>query len=292
MAATKYTYSVANDTLNGTVAPAELVNEIGSSSIITALEGSPSALGDVLDIWFKDALSAGDKTTLDSVVAAHDGTMEPGDLTVVKLQEHDVETGGVMMTPRYQPQGWLQQLFEIEFETSKLNSIHEKDIDNADIGWSSLKFYKLVSDVETEWTPTDQADLDSNCVRTDFIWEPDVDYQILSGQMAQIVTPSEDFYVWGVGIDLDALYGGPQVVFAEGGINMAYVGAHTAVGLDGKGAPFLYTDKVKSGVDADGNPTYTVLGTGKGTNRMRFICRHSAGFKHRLQPIFEIFRGP
>lgn len=68
----KYTYSIANDTLNGKVELGQLQNEIGASAIITAIDYC-QAEGDVLDIWFKAALSAGDETILNGVVSAHDG---------------------------------------------------------------------------------------------------------------------------------------------------------------------------------------------------------------------------
>lgn len=69
---TKYTYSIATDTANGTVNPTILTNEIASSSIVIALDYIETG-GDVLDIWFKDPLSGGDQTTLTSIVNAHTG---------------------------------------------------------------------------------------------------------------------------------------------------------------------------------------------------------------------------
>lgn len=70
--ATKYTYSVANDTANGAVANWVLKQEILASAIPTAPK-DVNVAGDVLDVWMKDALSAGDQTTLGNVVAAHAG---------------------------------------------------------------------------------------------------------------------------------------------------------------------------------------------------------------------------
>lgn len=69
---TRYTYSVGNDTANGAVAVDRLEVEIQRSSIATSLS-SVSALADVLDVAFPTALSGADETTLDSLVAAHDG---------------------------------------------------------------------------------------------------------------------------------------------------------------------------------------------------------------------------
>lgn len=73
MAQTKYTYSITNDTANGTVSTNSLKSEYEASSIITALDYI-TVLGDVLDIYTKDALSAGDETLLDGVVSNHQGT--------------------------------------------------------------------------------------------------------------------------------------------------------------------------------------------------------------------------
>lgn len=67
-----YTYSVANDTLNGAVAIDSLREEIGESPIIIAIDSIAVSL-DVLDITFKTVLSGSDETTLNGVVAAHAG---------------------------------------------------------------------------------------------------------------------------------------------------------------------------------------------------------------------------
>ena len=76
MAVTKYTYPIADFT--GLIPPytvpnvGRLTQEIQTSAIIVALDhidGSETACA----IWFKDALSAGDETILDGIVAAHSG---------------------------------------------------------------------------------------------------------------------------------------------------------------------------------------------------------------------------
>jgi hypothetical protein len=76
MAQTKYTYSITADTLNG-VYDGKLALEIQSSSILIALDytasGEVGETSDVLNIYFKDSLSVGDETTLDNLIAAHDG---------------------------------------------------------------------------------------------------------------------------------------------------------------------------------------------------------------------------
>ena len=79
---TKYTYSLASDFPGGAINTTNLVTEIQSSSIVTALDRIDVS-GDVVDIWFKDVLSTEDRTTLDNdatgpsggLIAAHDNTV-------------------------------------------------------------------------------------------------------------------------------------------------------------------------------------------------------------------------
>ena len=82
MAATKYTYSIADDTANGIVNSDSLSEEISNSNIVTALDYVESS-EDVLDVWFKDSLSTGDETILDSLVDAHTGASTEPDPIIV-----------------------------------------------------------------------------------------------------------------------------------------------------------------------------------------------------------------
>ena len=102
MAITKYTYNVTNDFPSGKVNIGILQAEIQSSSIVTAIDRIDSADGSVslgvltggtIDIWFKAALSAGDKTILDGdttgpcggLIASHDNSPTPEDVAPVKI---------------------------------------------------------------------------------------------------------------------------------------------------------------------------------------------------------------
>lgn len=69
--ATKFTYSISNDTKNGDVVQSSLYNEIINSNITIALE-SVNSEGDVLEINFNTDLSAGEETTLDGIIADHE----------------------------------------------------------------------------------------------------------------------------------------------------------------------------------------------------------------------------
>lgn len=70
----QHTYSIANDTLNGAVIGAQLKSEIELSSITVALDRIDTS-GDVLNVFFKAVLSAGEVTTLTGLVNSHDGIL-------------------------------------------------------------------------------------------------------------------------------------------------------------------------------------------------------------------------
>ncbi|RLC88631.1 MAG: hypothetical protein DRJ03_01795 [Chloroflexi bacterium] len=99
MAAMKYTYSIAEDFPNQLVSPDRLTLEIQESAIVTALDFIGTS-GDVCDIWFKDALTAGDQTILDSIVAAHSGEILPDVAQTVIIDEPKSPSG----IPRNEPQ--------------------------------------------------------------------------------------------------------------------------------------------------------------------------------------------
>ena len=67
-----YAYSISGDTAGSAVSEARLTEEIEESSISDSLQFIVIA-GDLLDIFFDDALSSGDETTLNGLVAAHTG---------------------------------------------------------------------------------------------------------------------------------------------------------------------------------------------------------------------------
>jgi hypothetical protein len=105
MAQTAYDYSIANDTLNGKVAPDKLRDQIQDSSIVTALDGIiTDSATDLLRVIFKDALSVGDETILDTVVADHDGIPYPPAMDVsvtnfATLEDPDHEIQRVIVQP-------------------------------------------------------------------------------------------------------------------------------------------------------------------------------------------------
>jgi hypothetical protein len=76
MANTTYTFSVSGDFPNQVVAVDRLTQEIRDSDITIALN-SISVINTSCEIEFKDALETAEETTLDGIVAIHDGTPLP-----------------------------------------------------------------------------------------------------------------------------------------------------------------------------------------------------------------------
>jgi hypothetical protein len=248
--------------------PDLLKNEIEQSTIKTALAAIQTS-GSETKVIFKAELDSTDEDILSQLILDHVNGPTPQDVLEVAVINRDPDTEGLMMSPKYAPNGWHQQLFETEFTTSKLNSVHEKDWMNNDIGWSVIKFYDA-NDNELDT----QDDIDLYCVRSDLAWMPTKDYMIKAGFIAQVSAPNENVYAWCLGADLIPAYGGPQAVFCEGGINLDYVNSRERIGLNGVAGTRL---------DYNG---------GIGSNRIRFVFRHPAGFKHRVQCAMEIFIEP
>ena len=72
------TYSIANDTLYGVVNEGLLKVEIEKTNITIAID-SIDSLADDLVITFRANISASEETTLDGVVAAHNGFLKSQD---------------------------------------------------------------------------------------------------------------------------------------------------------------------------------------------------------------------
>ena len=95
--ATEYVYLVT-DFPNHKVASNRLSVEIQASPIITALDyiGTDEIN---CDIWFKDTLSLGDKSILDSIVAAHSGESLPAPVDTVHLDTPETSDGKPIFLP-------------------------------------------------------------------------------------------------------------------------------------------------------------------------------------------------
>lgn len=88
-----YTYSIANDTLNGVLANDSLMSAIHASTITIDVQ-SVIGDGDELRVEFKTAISPEEKSTLDGLVSNHNG--QPlSTLEVLPVQVHTTQGEGL-----------------------------------------------------------------------------------------------------------------------------------------------------------------------------------------------------
>lgn len=101
MAETKYIYSISLGTLNGIVETAALSKEINNSSIIIGVSRIETN-DDVLNVYMKSALTAGDQTKLTLVVGAHEGVPLTPPPQQVEIKEEDEGTQGHYFTRSFE----------------------------------------------------------------------------------------------------------------------------------------------------------------------------------------------
>ena len=189
-----------------------------------------------------------------------------------KIDQRDSE-GVYLQRNKITTAGWHYQLHGLEFETSKLNSFESKKADGTDYGFGSMKFYGLVDNVETQITGENlnQTYLDSHCIKTLIDWEPTHDIEILGGMLKMNSVPSENLRMWTIGVpDVSEAYGGSKPFAVN--INLKFIGTEEGVKVDGK------------------TPKYLTYSATYHTTKLRMIFKHSAGFKHQLHMIFELFK--
>lgn len=268
-----YSYTISTDTSNAKLYSKKLEDDILASSIAPTLD-KINTDGDTMTIWFMSTLSSEEETMLDGLVAAHDG--EPYPLTetaqLVRLNEEDPDTGGVLVTNKFAPDGWYQKIHEFEFCTAKLDCVEDEKQDLTDYNYAIIKFYDS-NDVEL----TTQADITSNCVITVLDWTPTHDIGLLSGYCKQIVKPNTRCKIWGIGSPhVPAVMGGTQV-FVDG-TNLEFEDPGNSVGVRGVSTTIVPYQEIvpSSGLYAN-------------TIRFKIWTPDSPGFVHRIQVKLEMF---
>ena len=171
------------------------------------------------------------------------------------------------------PLGWTYQMHGIELCTSTLGSIYSKNYLGNDFSFTTLKFYELANEVESQITGDNlnQSYLDSNCIKTVIDWEPTFDYEIIGGHLLHYDTVTSDIHLWVIGVpDVPYAYGGTKQMIA--GINLKYIEPKNPLIINGRASKRLSY-----------NATYH-------TNKLQFMWRHSVGYKLNLQAIMEFYK--
>lgn len=206
-----------------------------------------------------------------------------------RLDPLDPKTQGLKFSPKVAPDGWVQRIHEIEFKTSTLNSYHDRDYNNVDFGWTKMKFYEGPAGSESEITGVNlnQEYLNIHCTRTDVHFMPDKDFMLLGAGVAQLEETAENVYLWGLIMDLDAPYNVniPPFELVEGGINMKYLKAKDHFLVEGRAPATLYYDGITNPMTGG----KIALPPGVGSNKVRYMLRHPAGYKGEYQAIVEYY---
>lgn len=188
MAETAYTYDVTNDLPGGAVNPSRLADEIRASSIVIALEridlsggakdGVGRYTGGSLDVVFKDALSAGDKTILDGDVmtAPAGGLLAAHDNSASASTPQRTEDGIALTQPQVQTLGWQLCDRDIKLVTCTFGAGSVEDLKVnmttlAEEPWEECALVDVYKDDGAGgMTPAvDQADADVNGILS--VWD-------------------------------------------------------------------------------------------------------------------------
>lgn len=177
------------------------------------------------------------------------------------------DTDGIALSRTKMTQtGWHYQLYGIEFETAKLDSLVNLDVDGSALGHATIKFYNS-SNVEL----TTQLAIDLGCVKTVIDWEPPWDYEIIGGQFRQLSVPGTDAIMHVIAVpDIPAGSGG-SVPFVNN-VNLRYLSNSDNIKTDGRTSKKL------------------VYNASLHTNKLRIIIEHSILMTHKMHLMFEIFR--
>ena len=181
-----------------------------------------------------------------------------------------VDTDGAPLTrTKLTKTGWHYQCNAVEWTSAKLSSIHNKNRSEADLGYTTIKYY---DNTNTELTAGTQTELDNNCVKTVITWEPSQDVEIIGGTLYQSASPSGNIRLWVTAIpDLTVAQGG-SVPFCTGGINLKLMGAGAVYTVDGKTPKMMPYNNIYH------------------TSKFEIATIHPVGEQHTIMMVFQLFR--
>ena len=163
-------------------------------------------------------------------------------INFIKNFPSDIDASGrVIQRQAATRKGWHYQAHSFEFEVNKLNSEYNADENGNDLGLCSMKIYK--DDGQGGLTEcTTQGDADVNGIKTVVKWEPDFDFEIISGNVRQASKETVDSRIYVNAViptGLPAPYDWLKIPFTQGGINLKYIGADEILKTDGRAAKYI-----------------------------------------------------
>jgi len=259
-----------------------LADEISSSAIATALDYVTVVGAETINLYFKAALSEGDVTILDGIVAAHVPTPIPDTATIVTMEGPKDSDGALLQRIKLTRSGWHYEPRLVSWFTNTAGSLHNRKPDGfsvnggTDYGDAVIKFYDNTGTALTKGAEESDVDfqtrLDGNCTCTIVDWQSTHDMEVLGGMLRLAENQEKNAYAWlVVAPDLPAQYGG-NVPFMTGGLALGMIQEYSLTEFDGRTAKLLTYD-----------PVYK-------TNKIRVKVVHGLAAKIGVMVRFEIFK--
>jgi hypothetical protein len=158
--------------------------------------------------------------------------------------------------------GWALHYHGLELTTSTINGVIDKNENNSDYGFSTVKLYDESDNLLS-------AGSEAACVKTVIDWEPTFDYDIIGGDIFLNSPITADIRAYVIGVpDIPSSYGGAKVFLS--GLNLKYI-SQKIVRLDGK------------------TPKSLKYNSSLHTNKIRFVFYHDAGVVQTILVMLNIF---
>lgn len=248
----------------------QLEQEIQASSITIAVDVI-STNGSMTTVTMKAALSPSEETILNNLVTAH-VVQEVIQQMEVKLVNADIDADERQIVRlAYAKPGWSYMAYPLEFTTAKFDSLHSKDYLGNNRSDITVKFYD--SEGAEVTTPGALNVNEASIVRTEVLFKPAYDYEMVSGSIRQDTTATQDVRLWVVGGIIEL--GGTYVKEFAGGINLRYIGSDEEFKTDGRASKYMKKD---------------IVGVPYQANQIKLILKHPAGLQHKLMITLEFFR--
>jgi hypothetical protein len=186
----------------------------------------------------------------------------------LRNEHYEVDTEGrQIVRAAAGKKGWTYQARAKTITTSDITAMYCHDWQDNSCVCCTAKFFDVNGD-----EITDQQTADTDCVRTEILFKPDFDYEIVGGYLRQHTRPSQNVKIWVVAgiIELGGAYI-KEMVRSE---DLKFLSPDSELRTDGRAAKFMIKDIP--------NVPYQA-------NQIKFILKHPAGLKHELLIGFELF---
>ena len=246
-----------------------LQDEIQESSITISLNNISVNETDVV-ISFAATLNASEEIELDSILSNHQGISNTE--TEIEVDSEGRQVSRIAIAKK----GWSYLAHFFEYETSKDGSLFCEDYAGVADPSISVKYFNSSNvEIVDAGTYTDKQDhLDNECVKTEIIFKPAFDYELVSGNIRLDTKPVDDCRMWVIGGILEL--GGPYVKEFARGMNLRYLGADETIQTDGRASKYMVKD---------------ITGVPFQANQIKFITKHNVGVKVKIMATLEYFRG-